>query len=90
MEFEKERGNDKVFFTGHNGHVEKTSASFVGKSMCNYLDELYGTKYFAIGTDFINSKFQALNGGSNKRKTHTFENHNDLVDAFSEVEANIF
>lgn len=91
IEFEKERGNDKVFFTGHNGHVEKSSASFAGyKSMGNYLDDLYGTKYFAIGTDFIYSKFQALNGGSDKRRIFTLKNHNDLVDAFSGVEQNIF
>lgn len=91
IEFEKDRGNDKVFFTGHNGHVEKTSASLAGyKSMGHYLDEEFGEKYFAIGTDFINSQFQALNRGSDKRKIYTLENHNDLVDAFSGVEQNIF
>ncbi len=91
IEFEKERGNDKVFFTGHNGHVEKTSASPAGyKSMGNYLDEVFGTKYFAIGTDFLSSEFQAKNSGSENREIFTVENHNDLVDAFSEVEQNIF
>jgi len=91
MEYEKERGNEKVFFSGHNGHVEKTSASPAGyKSMGNYLDEVYGTKYFAIGTDFINSEFQAKNDGSGNRKTFTVKNHHDLVDAFSEVEPNTF
>jgi len=91
IEFEKDRGNDKVFFTGHNGHVEKTSASLAGyKSMGHYLDEEFGEKYFAIGTDFINSQFQALNRGSDKRKIYTLENHNDLVDTFSGVEQNIF
>ncbi|UGB33187.1 erythromycin esterase family protein [Metabacillus sp. B2-18] len=91
MGYEKERGNEKVFFSGHNGHVEKTSASPAGyKSMGNYLDEVFGTKYFAIGTDFINSKFQAKNGGSGNRKMFTVKNHNDLVDAFSEIEQNNF
>lgn len=91
MEYEKKRGNEKVFFSGHNGHVEKTSASPAGyKSMGNYLDEEYGTKYFAIGTDFINSKFQAKNDDSGNRKTFTVKNHHDLVDAFSEVEPNTF
>ncbi|MEI4770875.1 erythromycin esterase family protein [Psychrobacillus sp. FJAT-51614] len=91
VEFEAERGHDKIFITGHNGHIEKTSASLAGyKSMGNYLDELYGEEYFAIGTDFISSEFQAKNGSSGERQIHTLENHNDLVDAFSEVESNVF
>ncbi|WP_421663962.1 erythromycin esterase family protein [Lysinibacillus telephonicus] len=90
-EYEAAKGHDKVFVTGHNGHIEKTSASLAGyKSMGNYLDELYGEGYFAIGTDFISSEFQAKNGSSGERQIHTVENHNDLVDAFSEVELNEF
>lgn len=91
VEFEAERGHDNIFITGHNGHIEKTSASLAGyKSMGNYLDELYGEEYFAIGTDFINSEFQVKSGDSGERKVHKLENHNDLVDAFSEVELNVF
>ena len=91
VEFEAAHGHDKVFFSGHNGHVEKTSASLAGyKSMGSYLDEIYGTKYFAIGTDLMNSEFQALNRGSDKRKNYKIKNHNGLVDAFSEVEPDIF
>lgn len=91
VEFEASRGHDKVFFSGHNGHVEKTSASLAGyKSMGNYLDELYGAKYFAIGTDLMDSEFQALNSKSNERKTYKIKNNNDLVNAFSDVEPNIF
>ncbi|MED4531259.1 erythromycin esterase family protein [Metabacillus fastidiosus] len=91
VEFEATQGHDKVFISGHNGHIEKTSASLAGyKSMGNYLDELYGSDYFAIGTDLIKSKFQAFNSGSNERKIYEIESHNDLVDAFSEMEPNIF
>ena len=91
VEFETAHGNDKVFVSGHNGHIEKTSASPAGyTSMGNYLTEVYGDAYFAIGTDFINSEFQALNRGSGERQVHRLENHNDLVDAFSEIEPNIF
>lgn len=90
-EFEAAHGHDKVLFSGHNGHIEKTSASLAGyKSMGSYLDELYGSRYFAIGTDLINSEFQALNRGSDKRQDYKITNHNGLVDAFSEVEPNIF
>ena len=91
VEFEGARGHDKIFITGHNGHIEKTSASLAGyKSMGHYLDELYGEEYFAIGTDFIQSEFQAKNGKSGERPNFTVKNHNDLVDAFSDVEPNIF
>ncbi|WP_342567616.1 erythromycin esterase family protein [Psychrobacillus sp. FSL K6-4046] len=90
MEFETARGNEKVFFNGHNGHVEKTSASLAGyKSMGHYLDEQYGEAYFAIGTDFTKSKFQSKNG-SGERKDYKVKNNNDLTDAFSKVESNIF
>ena len=91
VEFEATRGHDKVFITGHNGHIEKTSASLAGyKSMGHYLDELYGEEYFAIGTDFIESEFQASNGKSGERPYFKVKNHNGLVDAFSEIEPNIF
>ena len=91
VEFEAARGHDKIFITGHNGHIEKTSASLAGyKSMGHYLDELYGEEYFAIGTDFIQSEFQASNGRSGERPYFTVKNHNDLVDAFSDVEAEYF
>ena len=90
IDYEATRGNEKVFINGHNGHIEKTSASLAGyKSMGNYLDERYGEEYFAIGSDFIKSKFQSKNG-SGERKNYTVKNHNDLVDAFSEVESNTF
>ena len=91
VEFEAARGHDKLFITGHNGHIEKTSASLAGyKSMGHYLDELYGEEYFAIGTDFIQSEFQAKNGDLVNDQISHVKNHNDLVDAFSEVEPNIF
>lgn len=90
IDYEATRGNEKVFINGHNGHIEKTSASLAGyKSMGNYLDERYGEEYFAIGSDFIKSKFQSKNG-SGERKNFTVKNHNDLVDSFSEVESNTF
>ncbi len=91
VDYEASHGHDKIFISAHNGHIEKTSASLAGyKSMGNYLDEVYGEDYFAIGTDFIDNTFQAVKGGSTERKNYTVENHNELVDAFSEVEQNIF
>ncbi|MEK4426864.1 erythromycin esterase family protein [Solibacillus sp. FSL K6-1523] len=91
VDFEAACGHDKVLISGHNGHIEKTSASLAGyKAMGDYLDEIYGEAYFAIGTDFIDNTFQALNGGSGERENYTLVHHNDLVDAFRDVEENIF
>ncbi|WP_019639196.1 erythromycin esterase family protein [Paenibacillus fonticola] len=90
VEFEAQRGHDKLFISAHNGHIEKTSAAFGYKSMGDYLDEMYGNHYFAIGTDFINNTFQADNKGANKRENHTIHNSDPFVKVFSEVESNIF
>ncbi|MGE7021310.1 erythromycin esterase family protein [Solibacillus cecembensis] len=91
VDFEAARGHDKVLISAHNGHIEKTSASLAGyKAMGDYLEEIYGEAYFSIGTDFIDNTFQALNGSSGERKNYTLEHHNDLVDAFSGVEENVF
>lgn len=70
VEYEAGEVDDKVLMSAHNGHIEKTSASMAGyKSMGQYLNELYGEAYFAIGTDFGSNTFQAQNAGSGKRKT---------------------
>lgn len=91
VEFEADRGHDKVFVSAHNGHIEKTSASLAGyTSMGDYLDEVYGESYFAIGTDTIKNTFQARKGNSENRKNFSIKNRNDLVDAFKDVEQNIF
>lgn len=90
VDFEATHGHDKVFISAHNGHIEKTSAAFGYKSMGDYLDEVYGNHYFAIGTDFINNTFQAYNEGAGKRENYTLKNSTDLVNAFREVDPNIF
>lgn len=91
VDFEAARGHDKVLISAHNGHIEKTSASLAGyKAMGDYLDEIYGEAYFAIGTDFIDNTFQALNSNSGERKDYTLEHHDDVVDAFSDVDENVF
>ncbi|XRD24941.1 erythromycin esterase family protein [Lysinibacillus fusiformis] len=75
--------------SGHNDHIDKTSATMAGyKSMGQYLNEHYKNQYFAIGTDFVTNTFQAPNG-SGERKEYTIEHHNALVDAFSDINDNI-
>ncbi|WP_155593350.1 erythromycin esterase family protein [Lysinibacillus cavernae] len=91
VEYEATQGHDKVLMSAHNGHIEKTSATMAGyQSMGHYLNEQYKDQYFAIGTDFVKNTFQAQNAGSGERKEYTIEHHNALVDAFSEVDDNIF
>lgn len=90
VEYEATQGHDKVLMSAHNGHIEKTSASMAGyQSMGQYLNEQYKEHYFAIGTDFVNNTFQAQNG-SGERKEYSIEHHNVLVDAFSDIDSNIF
>lgn len=90
VDFEATKGRDKVLMSGHNGHIEKTSATMASyKSMGQYLNEQYKDQYFAIGTDFVKNTFQAQNG-SGERKEYTIEHHNALVDAFSDIHDNIF
>lgn len=91
VEFEATQGHSKVLMSAHNGHIEKTSANAAGyKSMGQYLEEMYQDDYFAIGTDFVKNTFQAQNAGSGERENYTIEHHNALVDAFSDVQDNIF
>ncbi|MGP4040173.1 erythromycin esterase family protein [Gracilibacillus sp. D59] len=91
VNFEDARGHDKVLISGHNGHIEKTSASSAGyRSMGSYLDKQYGSQYYAIGTDFITSEFQSKKGNAKEREVFKVTNHNELVDAFSEVNQNMF
>src|SRR5690625_5478776 len=90
VEFEAARGHDKVFVSAHNGHIEKTSAAFGYESMGDYIDDKFGDRYFAIGTDFINNTFQAFNSGAEERKNYTVKNRNKLVSAFKKVDPNIF
>lgn len=90
VEFETARGHDNLFVSAHNGHIEKTSAAFGYESMGDYLDDIYGERYFAIGTDFMESTFQAYNSGKDERKSYTVKNRNKLVSAFQNVDPHIF
>src|SRR5699024_8057845 len=75
------QGYDKVFVTGNNGHIEKTSAVFGYKSMGDYLDETFGDSYFAIGTESARNMFLADNGDG-ERETFTVKNNSSLTKAF--------
>lgn len=72
---EKFYNNKKIFITGHNGHIGKTTAT-VGtqKSMGELLTEKYGDEYFSIGTEFNNSTFLASDYETEERKEYHLQN----------------
>src|SRR5699024_12605974 len=84
-DFVEPQGHDKVFVTGHNGHIEKTSAAFGYKSMGEYLDETFGDSYFAIGTESARNMFLSYNGDG-ERETSTANNNRPLTKAIGKVE----
>jgi len=80
--------NQKIFITGHNGHIEKTSATYGSTSMGNRLAESYGAQYYAIGTDFRESTFNAVTS-KGTAKVLTVQHNNDLTKLFTELNDNI-
>lgn len=80
-------GSDMIFINGHNGHIEKSSASPVYTSMGNHLADEFGDAYYAIGTDFYNSTFTAVTS-NDEVKNFTLTNQNELVDQFIDLPGN--
>lgn len=81
-------GRDKLMISGHNGHIEKSSASSSFKSMGNILAENYKDQYFAIGTEFYESTFNSKDSSTGQRKTFYLKNDqsNQLATLFKETE----
>lgn len=80
---EEKRGNDRIFITGHNGHMEQ-SGTYVGgenKVMGNLLTDRIGRNaYFAIGTDFYKTTCN-FPTSSGKRVNRTFYSRDPLAKA---------
>lgn len=74
--FEKQYyGEQLIFITGHNSHIGKTNATVgVEKSMGQIIYEEYEAGYYAIGTEFNNSKFLAPDGNSGERTVFEVKN----------------
>lgn len=90
VDLEASRGNNSVLVAAHNGHIEKKSSTVAGyTSMGKHLDDAYGETYYAIGTDFINNTFQALNRKSDERKTYKLKHDNELLDQLTDIDGNI-
>ncbi len=80
---EEKRGNDRIFISGHNGHLEQ-SGTYVGgenKVMGNLLTDRIGRDaYFAIGTDFYKTVC-SFPTSSGKRVNRTFYSRDPLAKA---------
>lgn len=81
-------GGSLIFITGHNGHIEKTSASLGYTCMGQRLANDYGKAYFAIGTDVLETSFNAVTK-SGKEKVITVKHKNALTKQFAGLSSNI-
>ena len=82
LEQEQKRGNERIFVSGHNGHIEQFGTyGPEDKVMGNLLADELGDGYFAIGTDFYKTTCNLPKGSDGRRLTHTFYSHDPLAKA---------
>ena len=82
MEQEEARGNECIFISGHNGHIERRhDYGTIGKAMGALLANELGKAYFAIGTDFYKATVSLPKGKRGKRSNHTFFSKDPLAEA---------
>ena len=86
MAQEEARGNERIFISGHNGHIQRVhDYGTDGKAMGALLADELGEAYFAIGTDFYKAKVSLPKGSgadkSKKRSNHTFYSHDPWAKA---------
>lgn len=53
LEHEQEKENARIMIAGHNGHIAKAGGYYT--SMGDNLNQKYGDRYLAIGTDYFNT-----------------------------------
>ncbi|MFR9277993.1 MAG: erythromycin esterase family protein, partial [Peptoniphilus senegalensis] len=77
-DFEKSKGNDLLLISGHNGHLAKSGKFY--EPMGSHLKEIFGEKYFIIGTDFYKGIVNINEiGPDNKRANHVFVSADPLA-----------
>lgn len=82
MEQEAFRGNECIFISGHNGHIQRVhDYGKDGKAMGARLANELGKAYFVIGTDFYKARVSLPKGKSGKRRNHTFFSKDPLAEA---------
>ena len=83
MAQEEARGNECIFITGHNGHIERRhDYGKDGKTLGALLSDELGEAYFAIGTDFHKARV-SLPKLTNRmeRRNHTFLSRDPFAEA---------
>ena len=82
MAQEASRGNECIFISGHNGHIQRVhDYGKDGKAMGALLSDELGEAYFAIGTDFYKARVSLPKGKNSKRSNHTFFSKDPLAEA---------
>ena len=77
-DFERSKGNDLLLISGHNGHLAKSGKFY--EPMGSHLKEIFGEKYFIIGTDFYKGIVNINEvGPDNKRANHVFVSADPLA-----------
>lgn len=86
LQQEQQRGYDRIFVSGHNGHVAKWgSFNSMGKLLSNETDN----GYYVIGTDFYRTKCNLPSGSSGKRTNQIFYSHSPLAKTAKMAELDI-
>ena len=82
MEQEAFRGNECIFISGHNGHIQRVhDYGKDGKAMGARLANELGKAYFVIGADFYKARVSLPKGKSGRRSNHTFFSKDPLAEA---------
>ena len=77
-DFEKAKGNKMLLISGHNGHIAKSEKFY--EPMGSHLKEIFGEKYFIIGTDFYKGIVNINEvGPDNKRSNYAFVSADPLA-----------
>ena len=77
-----------LYINAQNAHIMKTSEGISYTTMGSRLSKVYGEQYYAIGTDFIESEFNAKTNKGDSR-TFTLTNENALIKLFAGLEENM-
>lgn len=80
---------ERVFISGHNGHIQKKSPNASYVCMGEQISEKYGDAYFAIGTDFIEGTVNVINGSGNETNVK-IQAENELKAQVENLEGNVF
>lgn len=76
LQQEQQRGNERIFVTGHNSHVAKwDSFDSMGKLLSSNADN----GYYVIGTDFYRTHCNMPTSSSTRRTNQVFYSHNPLA-----------